>query len=354
MRKTVIILLIGVFMLGLLSLCIVQHRQIQKLTTENELPKRAVKPPAAVALDGATNVALETQGKQERLIAAAQINDGEAVSPLEAQLAVAKAAPTTGKIAETEATPKTSKNASAPTNESPMSLVVKMMKDPAIKDMMRDMQKGQMDTSYGSLFKYLQLSDADLEAFKGLLLDKQMAPMSGGFDIMTKARTPEEMAAEGKRIKETTAAFDARIKELLGDENYAVYQSFEETQLERMQVTQLKGSLNSGDQMTEEQEDKLIRAMHVERTNFHYSVGVDEKQTADITQFTPERIAKLLEESAKLQEQYVSQAAAILTPTQLEQFKANQKQQQAMQEMGMKMAAKMFEQPSKEASGDSP
>jgi hypothetical protein len=64
----------------------------------------------------------------------------------------------------------------------------------------------------------------------------------------------------------------------------------------------------------------------------------------DPSQFTPEKITQLLEESAKLQEQYVTKAATILTPTQLEQFKANQKQQRAMQEMGMKMAVKMFGQ----------
>ncbi len=40
----------------------------------------------------------------------------------------------------------------------------------------------------------------------------------------------------------------------------------------------------------------------------------------------------------------MAKAATILTPPQLEQFKANQKQQRAMQEMGMNMAAKMFGQ----------
>ena len=122
-----------------------------------------------------------------------------------------------------------------------------------------------------------------------------------------------------------------------------------------MQVTLFKGSLNSGDQMTEEQEGNLIGAMHYERTKFKFSAtGLGDNQTAGPARFAPDRIAKVLEESAKLQEQYMSRAAAILTPSQLEQFKTSQKQQQAMTEMGMKMAAKMFGQPSKEASGNSP
>jgi len=82
-------------------------------------------------------------------------------------------------------------------------------------------------------------------------------------------------------------------------------------------------------------------------------VGFGVNQTADPSQFTPDRIAKVLEESAKIQERFVSRAAVILTPSQLEQFKMNQKQQRAMQEMGMKMAVKMFGQPSKASSADS-
>jgi len=61
-----------------------------------------------------------------------------------------------------------------------------------------------------------------------------------------------------------------------------------------------------------------------------------------------------LEDGAKLQEQYATRAAAILTPSQLEQFKAGLKQQQAMQEMGMQMATKMFGQPAKETSTTNP
>ena len=98
-----------------------------------------------------------------------------------------------------------------------------------------------------------------------------------------------------------------------------------------------------------EQEDQLIRAMHDARIGFKGAVadfGGQQEGTAP-SQFTPEVIAKLLEKNAKLQEQYVAKAAAILTPAQLEMFTANQKQQQAMQEMGMNMAAKMFGQPAK-------
>jgi len=230
-----------------------------------------------------------------------------------------------------------------------MSEIAKMMKNPGMKDMIRAQQKGQLDMMYGSLFKCLQLSDAELENFKSVLLDKQMALVESSVDMMSGSATPEEKKAAADKMKETTAAYDAQLKALLGDDNYTVFQSYEATQAERMQVTMFKGSLSAGDQMTDEQEDSLIRSMHEARTGFTFSVPeLADQKAADPSMFTPERIAKMLEESAKLQEQYVAKAAEILTPSQLELFRANQKQQQAMQEMGMNMAAKMFGQQASE------
>jgi hypothetical protein len=250
------------------------------------------------------------------------------------------------KAAVAETKPVEAKAHSETASEAPMAGLAKMMKNPGMKDMIRAQQKGQQDMMYGSLFKCLQIPEAELESFKSLLLDRQMALVDSSMDMMSGEATPEEKKAAAEKMKETTAAYDAKIKELLGDDNYAVYKSFEDTQAERMQVTLYKGSLSAGDQLTDEQEDSLIRAMHDERSNFKSTVpGFGDKQTADPSQFTPERIEQLLAENAKLQEQYVAKAAAILTPAQLEQFKANQKQQQAMQEMGMRMATKMFGKP---------
>ena len=342
MRKSVLVVLLGISTLALLTLCIVQFRQIESLNTKLESPKPAGVPPTAVAHKNDMTDMRETPLADE-LLAAEETDDGDEEPRNELHPTV----PMTARGAD--------KMESAPTNESFMSGIAKMMKNPGMQDMIRAQQKGQMDLMYGSLFKYLQLSDADLESFKGVLLDKQMAMVGISMDMLNKAKTPEEREATANQIKETTAAYEAQIKAFLGDEHYAVYQSFEETQPERIQVTMFKGGLDSADPMTDDQEDKLIRAMHEERTNFQFSAtGFGDKQLPDPSQFTPDRIAKLMDETAKLQDQYVTRAATILTPGQLEQFKANQKQQRAMQEMGMKMATKMFGQPSKETPADSP
>jgi len=326
MNKQVVRVVLGISMVSLIGVCLFQRQQIQQLSAQHATLTRTLEQSA--------------QAKNKRTVAKPE-----------------KAKPSEAKPQEEliEARPAQAETKPAPAPESPMKDIASIMKNPGMKEMIRAQQKGQLEMMYGPLLKCLQLSDADLEKFKNLLLDRQMALVDSSMEMMNSAATPEEKKAAADRIKDMTAAYDAQAKELLGDDNYAIYKSFEETQAERMQVTMFKGSLTGADQLSVEQEDSLIRAMHDERSNFKSEIpGFGDKQTPDPSQFTPERITQILEESARLQEQYVAKAATILTPSQLEQFKANQKQQQAMQEMGMKMAAKMFGQGQPAPAGNQP
>ena len=316
MSKQVLLVILGILTVSLIGVCLVQRQQIQQLRAQHETLTRTLE--------------RAVQAKNKRTVA---IPEKKAVSKSTTQEKT-----TVTKPVQVETKP-------APAPESPMKDIASIMKNPGMKEMIRAQQKGQIEMMYGPLLKCLQLSDADLEKFKNLLLDRQMALVDSSMDMMNSAATPEDKKATADRIKNMNAAYDAQAKELLGDDNYTIYKSFEETQAERMQVTMFKSSLTGVDQLSVEQEDSLIRAMHDERSNFKSTVpGFGDTQTPDPSQFTPERITQILEDSAKLQEQYVAKAATILTPSQLEQFKASQKQQQAMQEMGMKMAAKMFGQ----------
>lgn len=316
MSKQAVLVVVGVVTVSLIGVCLVQRQQIQKLSEKHAALTRTVEKSA--------------QAKNKRTVVKPETKAVSESKPQETIIETRKD--------QVEAKP-------APTPESPMKEIAKFMKNPGMQEMIRAQQKGQIEMMYGPLFKCLQLSEADLASFKSLLLDKQMAMVDSSMEMMSRAATPEEKKAAADRIKEMTASYDAQCKALLGDDNYTLYKSYEETQPERTQVAMFKSSLGSTDPLSEEQEDSLIRAMHEERSNFKSEVpGFGDQQMPDPSQFTPEKITQILEDSAKLQDQYVAKAATILTPPQLEQFKANQKQQRSMQEMGMKMAVKMFGQ----------
>ena len=335
MAKNVTTVALGLAAASLLGVCVYQRQEIRQLRARQAAYQRQAEDKIAVP------AAKPSAGAEKKRAAVASAKakavESKAVSAVTKPVVAA---------AEAKAEP-------APEKAAPMAGLAQMLKNPGMKDMIRAQQKGQQEMMYGSLFKCLPLPAEAIDKFKELLLDRQMALVDSSMDLMSGAATAEEKKAAGEKIQELTAAYDAQVKELLGEESYGLYKAYEETQAERMQVSLFKGSLGTADQLSEEQEDSLIRAMHEARSGFAFSApDVSSPQAVDPSQFTPEGIEKILADSARLQEQYVAKAAEVLTPAQLEQFKANQKQQQAMQEMGMRMATKMFGQGQADAAAE--
>ncbi|MEM7393152.1 MAG: hypothetical protein AAF492_12475 [Verrucomicrobiota bacterium] len=222
----------------------------------------------------------------------------------------------------------------------PMAELAKMVKNPAMKDMIRVQQKGAIDMMHADLYRYLELPEEDLEAFKKLLLDKQLAVLDLSMDMIDGELSVDEKKSLGAKIRAIEEDHQAIIKEFLGDEDYAVYKEFGDTQPERMQVAMFKGALS--EPMTEDQEHRLIRAMYEERTQNPLSVNYSDQTNLDPNNFSDDAIKKYFDEYAVLEKRYEARAAEILSETQHKQFLNNLQQHRAMQEMGIKMASQMF------------
>jgi len=230
--------------------------------------------------------------------------------------------------------------------KTPMAAIAEMFKNPEMKDMMRAQQKLLMETTHGSLFRYLQMPPERVDAFKELLIEKQMALMDSGLSMTGDSLSAEQRKDAADRAKKLTKEYEDKMRSFLTEKDYAVYEQFEETQPERMQVHLFKQTLAPNEQLTDQQEHELILAMHEERSGFKFSTGLDQRETFDPSQFTEEAMATHLGELAQLQEAYISRAQEVLSESQVKQFMDNLKQQRAMQEMGMRMAAQMFTKPS--------
>ena len=213
MNKSMVLLVLFVSTVSLLGLCWFQHQEILKLKEGREILSREMKVLTERQSTLTQAVAREARAKSKKSNDAAKSVKGASgaqVPPLEGAVAT--------KPVEARAQAEEAK-------EAPMAGLAKMMKNPGMKDMIRAQQKGQQDMMYGSLFKCLQLPEADMESFKSLLLERQMALVDSSMDMMNGEATPEEKKAAAKTMTETTAAYDAQIKALLGDDNYAVYKS---------------------------------------------------------------------------------------------------------------------------------
>ena len=138
-----------------------------------------------------------------------------------------------------------------------------MLANPEMQKLMAVQQKGALDNRYSPLFKQLNLSPADLEKFKNLLVEKQTAVM----DVMAAARSEGLTGRENRdQIRELVQNaqndVDTTIKATLGDAAYSQYQNFETTQPQRAVVSQLEQRLSySSTPLSDTQSQQLVQIL---------------------------------------------------------------------------------------------
>jgi len=116
---------------------------------------------------------------------------------------------------------------------------------------------------YGSLSKYLNLSTNDMDSLKELLLQRQMALMDAGMSMMSgSGADPKQAAADAQALR---ADYDKKIQDLLGPQDYPVFQDYEKSAADRMSVQMFKSALPADATLTDQQEESLIAAMAEER-----------------------------------------------------------------------------------------
>jgi len=138
-----------------------------------------------------------------------------------------------------------------------------MLNNPEMQKLMAVQQKGALDSRYSSLFKQLNLSPADLEKFKNLLVEKQSAVM----DVMAAARSEGLTGRENRDqirdlVQNAQNEVDNTIRSTLGDAAYSQYQNYEATQPQRAVVSQLEQRLSySSTPLSDTQSQQLVQIL---------------------------------------------------------------------------------------------
>jgi hypothetical protein len=262
---------------------------------------------------------------------------------------------------------------------SPLAGYAEASKTPAAQDAKRAEAKASLEKSHGALFKALSLSPEQLDAFKDLLVEKNMVAQDNGTALMSGQTVFDIGKAATTRVKEN----EDKLRSLLGDDNYAFYKQFEDTQQEREKVELFKQSLRADQQLDAEQENRLILAMREERRESESSLSTsresdlmgvlgldpehgvefDEEEIRILTQMKdaaepdPSQLsretqlkiqkaifAKQADGFAQLDARLVERARETLSEPQLKKFAKTLEQQRAMQELGMRFMMAVIEQ----------
>ncbi|MET0263434.1 MAG: hypothetical protein ABW223_11085 [Rariglobus sp.] len=138
-----------------------------------------------------------------------------------------------------------------------------LMANPEFAKAISLQQRAALDNRYSDLFKKLNLTPAQLEQFKSLLVERQNARM----DVMMAAREGGLNARDNreelrKLTAEAQAEVDANIKATMGESVYNQYQGYEATQSQRNLVSQLDQRLSySSTPLNSTQTDFLVSAL---------------------------------------------------------------------------------------------
>jgi hypothetical protein len=128
-----------------------------------------------------------------------------------------------------------------------MNNLASLLDNPEFSRLWNAQQKMALDSRYAPLFKNLNLSAADLDKFKSLLVEKQGAIT----DVLAAAREqgldprdPADRTQIASLLQNAQAQVDSNIQQTLGDAQYAQYQNYEQTLPQRNVVNQLAQSLS--------------------------------------------------------------------------------------------------------------
>jgi hypothetical protein len=191
-----------------------------------------------------------------------------------------------------------------------------LLNDPEVMKLMAAQQKGQLDGRYASLFKQLNLSPAQLDTLKNLLLEKQNAQR----DVMMAARdsgmNPRENRDElRKLVEQSNAETDAEILSVLGQEKFNQYKTYETTGTQRALVEQIGRSLSySSTPLTDAQSQALVQ-IFAQNAAPKTSDGTSAERFIRGVSITDEMVAQAQrvlgpDQVKVLQEQQASQKAA--------------------------------------------
>lgn len=137
------------------------------------------------------------------------------------------------------------------------------LQKPEIQRLLATQQKAALDARYAGLFKSLNLTPAQLDKFKNLLVEKQTSMM----DVMTAAREQginPRMDPKGFQtlMAGTQAEIDASIKAAIGDQAFDKYKNYDQTAPQRGTTDQLSQRLSyTGAPLTAEQSAAMLQIL---------------------------------------------------------------------------------------------
>lgn len=187
-----------------------------------------------------------------------------------------------------------------------MALTSKMMAPTMGKGMTAMMGK-MMVKMYAPVFQQMQLSSEQSARLEELILKKNAVNMDKGLALMNTKLDAAQRAAAIEEMKSGREGCDAEIRQLLGEEGYAVFDKFEKSIPDRLVLGTFKGkAARTGAGLSEEQQEQLLQAVGAARAEYPWSTDLSRRiqNPADMAAaFSEENIAVFAREEEEFDRQ---------------------------------------------------
>lgn len=208
--------------------------------------------------------------------------------------------------------------------------------DPVYKKMVRDVSTKQISEDYDPLFNKLNIPEEEFNKFKAMLVEKRIE-----IDSLSQEYSAAKSAEEKKKIiqkeKEIDDRYREKISDFLGRGKNEIYQAYLERLSERNDLNDFMKTQPPDRRIDDVQMDELIDSMYEAR-----KVVYDEMDTVtdkdSSPELTKEKITRIIKNQALVNEIKVEASRGIMTPAQVEKFKAFLKQKQDMMDASLKMS----------------
>jgi hypothetical protein len=191
----------------------------------------------------------------------------------------------------------------------------RLMKDPKYREAWREEQRLQLAQRRENYIKLLGFTPEQADAAIDLAIDRQMN-WPGGI--------PQEHGEEEMR------AYQAKLREVLGEEKYTRLQTYMDSRQTRMQVDRFRTQLTGEDALRDDQVEPLISALYGEQSQmqedlqrYRESLGSETDQAAALRKLSEQETELLKAAHGRMH----SAAAGILSSSQLDKFDATLKRE---------------------------
>ena len=203
-----------------------------------------------------------------------------------------------------------------------------LLENPEFNKLWTDQQKARINSTYGALFKSLNLTPEQTAQFQNLLAEKQMSML----DVLSAARAEGVTGRDqiSALVQQSGSAIDNQIQALLGPDGYSQYANYQQTLPQRNQVGQLQTLLvtSGGTPLQDYQTQQLTQILAQNGTGSTGGQRGGGGFMGAMGGLFPTPVT-----GPPISTTAVTQAASVLTPVQLQTLQQMQQQQAAQQQI---------------------